>query len=197
MPTIAGRLLASPDPKGLPRDRDGTSSELLERVYDELRGLAEHYLGRERRDHTLQPTALVHEAYMRMVGREVSRDDERQHFLAIGAQAMRRVLVDHARGRNRDRRGGTWRRVTLDVPLHGSTTSEPANELDLVELSALLDRLAERDERSARVVELRFFGGLSIDETAAVLGVSSGTVDNDWLTARAWLSRELRKETGP
>ena len=124
-----------------------------------------------------------------MVDREASAEGDREHFLTIGAQAMRRVLVDHARRRGRDRRGGgAWQRVTLNAVTPGLP-----EDLDLVELNDLLERLTERDERSARVVELRFFGGLSIDETAAVLGVSSGTVDNDWYAARAWLRRELKR----
>jgi RNA polymerase sigma-70 factor (ECF subfamily) len=161
--------------------------ELLPLVYDELHGLARHYLRGERAGHTLQATALVNEAWLRMGDRS---SVDRQHFLAIGAQAMRRVLVDHARKRDRVRRGGgQWQRVTLDEPL----TPGGACDFDLVEMSDLLDALAERDARAAQVVELRFFGGLTIEETARVLDVSTGTVDNDWFAARAWLSRELKR----
>ncbi len=164
--------------------------EILDEVYAELHRLAGHYLAGERRGHTLQATALVNEAWMRLRDRAAV---DREHFLALAAQAMRRVLVDHARKRDRVRRGGgEWKRVTLDEPL----VNGGARELDLVELDDLLQRLEQHDARAVKVVELRFFGGLTIEETATHLGVSTGTVDNDWYAARLWLGRELRASNG-
>lgn len=178
---------SSQDPEaGRPAD----ASDLLPLVYDELHRLADHYLVEERQGHTLQATALVNEAWLRMGDRQPV---DREHFLAIGAQAMRRVLIDHARGRDAAKRGGRLQRVTLGEPL----TPGGGAEVDVLEIDEALQRLAQRDPRGARVVELRFFGGLSIDETARVLGVSSGTIDNDWFTARAWLRRELRDRDDP
>ena len=184
--------MAAPDPPDDPAaPRPVPAAELLPLVYDELRRLAQRYLTSERREHTLQATALVNEAWLRMEGRAVV---DREHFLAVGAQAMRRVLIDHARRRKRDKRGGSdWQRVTLAEPV----TPGGSPDIDLLELHDLLESLAARDARAARVVELRYFGGLTIDETARVLGVSSGTVDNDWFAAKAWLGRELRGRAGP
>lgn len=181
-----------PEPSGDPaRPADPAGAALLPFVYDELRRLAAAYLAGERSNHTLQATALVNEAWLRIGERSAV---DREHFLALAAQAMRRVLIDHARTRDRDKRGGgAWQRVTLAEPVTpGGTT-----EVDILEIHEVLERLAARDARAARVVELRFFGGLSIDETARVLGVSSGTVDNDWFAAKAWLGRELRGRGDP
>jgi len=177
----------SPHDANLSGPVDGLSGtdRILPLVYKELHRLAERFLSRERHGHTLQATALVNEAWLRVGERS---DIDKEHFLALGAQAMRRVLVDHARRRGRLKRGGQWQRVTLAEP----ATPDGSCDVDLVEINDLLDRLAKRDERAAKVVELRFFGGLNIAETARVLGISRGSVDNDWFAARAWLARELR-----
>ncbi len=172
---------------------DRTSAEkLLPLVYDELRLLARRYLSRERPGHTLQPTALVHEAYIKLVDQSRVDWQGRTHFFAVGARVMRNLLIDHARAKGRAKRGGDRHRVTL---AEGMT---PFNngELDIDQLLAVnegLDRLAELDERQAKVVELRFFGGLTVPEVALVLGVSRRTVEGDWTHARAWLKRELSR----
>ena len=176
--------MRTPDPD--PQDGLGSSTGLQIQVYDELHRLAQRYLSGERREHTLQATALVHEAWLR-VGEHGTAD--RDHFLALSARAMRRVLVDHARSRARQKRGGDWERVTLS----GVLLDDDGRDPDVLEIHELLERLAERDERAARVVELRFFGGLTVPEVARVLGVSTGTVDTDWFAAKAWLLRELRR----
>ena len=160
-------------------------------LYSELRALAADFLRRERPDHTLQATALVHEAWMRLSVQDDSRWGNRAQFFALAAQAMRRVLVDHARRRRADKRGGDARRVTLATDL---TPPLDSAELDLLVLDDALDRLATMDARQARVVELRFFAGLTVDDVAEVLGVSPRTVAGEWRLARAWLSRELTGE---
>ena len=171
------------------------AEELLPRVYDELRRLARSYLGRERRDHTLQPTALVHEAYLRLVDQERVAWKGRTHFLAIGARMMRRLLIDHARGRRREKRGGDRHRVTL---VEGAALLDRPLEMEeILAVDASLDELVSMDERQARVVELRFFGGMTVEETAEVLGVSKRTVEGDWTHARAWLRRRLAASSGP
>jgi RNA polymerase sigma factor (TIGR02999 family) len=171
-----------------------SAEELLPHVYDELRQLARRYLSRERPGHTLQPTALVHEAYIKLVDQSKVDWQGRTHFFAVGAKVMRHLLIDHARAKGRQKRGGDRQKVTLADGL----TPFKGGELDVEELLTLnegLDRLAELDERQAKVVELRFFGGLTVPETALVIGVSERTVEGDWAHARAWLKRELaRKE---
>lgn len=166
------------------------AEELLPQVYDELRRLARGYMARENRGHTLEPTALVHEAWVRMADQSRVDWQGRTHFRAVGAQMMRRVLIDHARKREGQKRGGGLQRVTL-----GDTLLRPPEaEVDLPELLALddaLGRLADLDERQARVVELRCFGGLTHAEIAETLGVSERTVGSDWKHGRAWLRREL------
>jgi RNA polymerase sigma factor (TIGR02999 family) len=170
------------------RTGDDTALErLVPLVYDELHALAERHFAAERPGHTLQATALVHEAYLRLVDADLTLDD-RAHFLALAARTMRRILVDHARGRRRHKRGGGQVAVTLDEAVAGG--SEP-NE-DVVALDEALQRLAAVDERKARVVELHFFGGLNYDETARALDISPATVDRDLRLAKAWLIRELR-----
>ena len=164
-------------------------NELLQLVYDELRAMAGHFMQAERRDHTLQPTALVHEAYMRLIEQDVDWKD-RAHFLAIGAQAIRRVLIDHGRRQKAQKRGGDAQRVTLDE----SVAFAGSREVDVLALDEALDRLTELNPRQSRVVELRFFGGLTGPQVAEVLGVSRTTVADDWAVARAWLSRELSRE---
>ncbi len=171
---------------GKPPD-DPSADDLLPLVYDELRRLAEGYLRRERPGHTLQPTALVHEAYLRLVDQDRVDWQGRTHFLAVGAHMMRRLLIDHARGRGRVRRGGDRQRLTLDDEM----AAVAGQDVDLLALHEALETLAELDERQARIVELRFFAGLRVDEVAQVLGVSRRTVEGDWTHARAWLRREL------
>lgn len=163
---------------------------LLSLVYDELRGLASGYLKSERADHTLQPTALAHEAWMRLVDQSRVQWQGRAHFLAVAAQAMRRILVDHARSKQRQKRGGAWQRVELDPEL-----VQTAESFDLVALDAALERLKELDARQAQVVELRFFAGLPVKEVAEVLDVSIGTIERDWRFASAWLAATLRGST--
>ena len=156
-------------------------------VYEELRHQAARYLRRERPGHTLQTTALIHEAYLRLTDVKDVHWQGRAHFFAIAANLMRRVLVEHARRRDTDKRGGSLIRVQLDVAL---AVAEETN-VDLLAIDEALDRLAAIDPQQARVVELRFFSGLSVEETAAALGVSPKTVKRDWSVARAWLRREI------
>lgn len=163
-------------------------------VYDELRRIARRHLARERKDHTLQSTALVHEAYMRLIGGSAGEYQNRQHFFAVAAQVIRRVLVDHARAVNAAKRGGGMQKILLENQPEAS--SAPENIAEVLALHEALRRLAEFDPQQERIVELRYFAGLSIEETAAVLGVSAATVKRDWVMARAWLAREL-KGAGP
>src|SRR5499433_480583 len=169
---------------------DGALAELTPLVYDELRRLAHRQMGAERPDHTLQTSALVNEAYLRLADQTNPRWQNRAHFFAICAQLMRQILVDHARKRRSRKRGGGVLPVTLD---DGLIVSE-SRAADVVALDEALARLSEFDSRQSRIVELRFFGGLSIDETAEVLGVSPGTVMRDWTLAKAWLRREITGE---
>ena len=169
--------------------------DLLPRVYDELRSLADAYMRRERAGHTLQPTALVHEAFLRLLRLPPGSVQNRMHFFALAAQAMRRILADHARRHRAAKRGGGAVRVPLELVEGGAPAAPAGDDVAADDLDAALDDLAKLDERQARVVELRFFGGLSIEETAEVLSVSSATVKRDWLVARAWLHRELRGGT--
>lgn len=166
---------------------DSAVNRLMPLVYDELRALAESYLKQERSDHTLQATALVHEAYVRLIKQEDVEWQNRAHFFAVAAQAIRRILVDHARSHNRIKRGGDRERVQLsdDVVLLED------RDLDLIALDEGMKKLATLNSRQAQIVELRFFGGLSLKEVANFLGVSPRTVDGDWSMARAWLRREL------
>jgi RNA polymerase sigma-70 factor (ECF subfamily) len=163
------------------------AAELAPYVYDELRRLARINMSRERPDHTLQPTDLVHEVYLKLVDQSRVSWQGRSHFFGVGAQMMRRILVDHARGRRQLKRGGELKRVTLvDAPLSTDLDTE-----ELLALDTALEKLAAIDERQARVVELRYFGGLKVEEAAVALGVSKRTVELDWTHARAWLRREL------
>ncbi|GLC26715.1 sigma-70 family RNA polymerase sigma factor [Roseisolibacter agri] len=156
-------------------------------VYDELRRMAGAYLRAEADGHTLQPTALVHEAYLRLVGQRCVDWQNRAQVLGVAAEMMRRILVNHAVARRAAKRGGDAPRVALDEAVRVLE----ADDVDLVALDGALETLAAVDARASRVVELRFFGGLGIDETAEVLGVSPATVKRDWTVARAWLRREL------
>jgi RNA polymerase sigma factor (TIGR02999 family) len=160
-------------------------------VYDELRRLAGRYLRQERSGHTLQSTALVHEAYMKLVGQNNVRWQNRAHFFGIAAQMIRRILVDYARARKADKRGAGAERLSLDeaIALPGG------QDLDLVALDDALEGLAKIDPRQSRLVELRFFAGLTIEETAEVMQMSLATAKRDWVSAKAWLSREVRRQS--
>ena len=163
---------------------------LLPLIYDELRSLASNYLRRERPDHTLQPTALVHEAYLRMVDQTQVNWQNRAHFFGVAAQMMRRILVDHARARNAEKRGQDYQKVSLDENLDKAVERDD----ELIALDDALKILAEMDEQKSRIVELRFFGGLSVEETAEVLGVSAPTVKRQWRMAKAWLYGQVQKQ---
>ena len=163
---------------------------LMPLVYDELHRQAARYLRRERRDHTLQPTALIHEAYLKLIDQRDVRWESRTHFFAIAAQAMRRILVDYARTRHREKRGGDNIKLPLEEAM---TVAAQGKSVDLIALDEALNKLAERDAQQARVVELRYFSGLSLEETAEAMHISRATVARDWMMAKAWLLRELRK----
>ncbi|HET9407499.1 MAG TPA: sigma-70 family RNA polymerase sigma factor [Candidatus Sulfotelmatobacter sp.] len=164
--------------------------ELMPLVYTELRRLAASYLRRERSDHTLQPTALVHEAYLRLVEQKNVQLQDRSHFFGVTAQVMRRILVDHARSHLAEKRGSGGAKVPLNEAIIMSQ-EQPAQ---LLALNESLTRLAEVDAQQARVVELRIFAGLTVEETAEVLGISTATVKRDWSMAKAWLLQESRHE---
>ncbi len=164
--------------------------KLMPLVYEELRRQASRYLRRERANHTLQTTALIHEAYLKLIDQNQVEWQNRTHFFAIAAQAMRRILVDYARERNREKRGGAAENLPLE---EAAFVVSGEKSVDLVALDEALTRLAEFDERQARVVELRYFSGLSIDETADILGVSNVTVRRDWNMAKAWLHQQITK----
>lgn len=163
------------------------AEELMPLVYTEFRRLARKQLAGEGDHHTLQPTALVNEVYLKLIQQDRVDWKGKTHFFAIGAQAMRRILIDHARKRNRIKRGGDRARVEFDVDLALS----PSKDEDLLALEEALEKLEKLDERQARIVELRFFGGLTVAEVAEVLDVSKRTVESDWTMVRAWLRREL------
>ena len=167
--------------------------DLLPLVYDELRRLAASYLRRERPGQTLQPTALVHEAYLRLMKDRPDRWQNRAHFCAIAAHSMRQILIERARARGAQKRGGAQPRVTLDEAL----VPGQAPSVDLVALDEALERLERLDPEQARLVELRFFGGLTIEETAEAMDISPATVKRHWTVARAWLARELADQPAP
>jgi len=168
--------------------REDSADALLKLVYAELHQQAHRYLQKERAGHTLQTTALVHEAYLKLAGQKSVAWESRSHFFAIAATMMRRILIDYAKTKHRVRRGG----VQSDLPLENALTIRvSATDFDLLALDEALDRLAAREEHLARVVELRFFSGLDVGETAEVLGLSESTIKRDWQMAKAWLHREL------
>ncbi|MBS1819305.1 MAG: sigma-70 family RNA polymerase sigma factor [Acidobacteria bacterium] len=171
----------------------GPAEDIFPLIYGELKKVARRYLNRERRNHTLQPTALVNEAWLRLEHQHGSEWQGRTHGLAIAAQAMRRLLVDHGRGQKRQKRGGGAAPVTLDDLIRAATTGAVPIE-DLLTLESALTRLEDVDPRAAQVVSLRFFSGMSSPEVAEHLGVSVRTVEADWTHARAWLKRELAGE---
>jgi RNA polymerase sigma-70 factor (ECF subfamily) len=177
--------------QGLRHGDPDAPGRLMPFVYDELRRLADHYLRQERPNHTLQPTALVHEAYLRLIDQTRVDWQNRAHFFGVAAQLMRRILVDHARRHRASKRGGYEQKVTLDEALD---YSQP-RDVDLLALDDALNALAEFDERQSRIVELRFFGGLTIEETAEALGVSPATVKVDWSMAKAWLRQQIERGT--
>ncbi|HEU4477221.1 MAG TPA: sigma-70 family RNA polymerase sigma factor [Pyrinomonadaceae bacterium] len=167
-------------------DREALDA-LLPVVYEELRKQAANYLRRERVGHTLQTTALIHEAYLKLVDQKNVHWQNRAHFFGIAAQLMRRILVDHARTKKRAKRGGSNIRVSFNE----ANVLTPSQNLDIVALDEALERLSEIDEQQSRIVELRFFSGLTVEETAAVLAISPATVKRDWSMAKAWLHREI------
>ena len=185
---------AGPDITRLLQDWQAGSAPALERliplVYDELHTIASRYLSRERRDHTLQPTALVNEAFLKLAAQRDVDWQSRAHFYGIAAKLMRRILVDHARRDGRVKRGGGVTHLPLDE-VDPPAPSVPVDAVDTCVLDAALSRLEALDPQQGRVVELRFFGGMTIEETAEVMGISSATIKREWAVARAWLYREL------
>jgi RNA polymerase sigma factor (TIGR02999 family) len=172
------------------RGDEGALGKVIELAYPELREIARRCLRIERSEHTMQATALVHEAYLRLIDAGNLTWQDRAHFFAVAAGIMRRVLVDHARARGRAKRGGGMRQVNLDTALMVTTEPDP----ELVRLDEALENLAGFDARKARVVELRYFGGLTSQEAAAVLHVSQQTINRDWGLAKAWLIHEMRRK---
>ncbi len=168
------------------------TQELFPLVYDQLRLLAGHHLANEQVGHTLQPTALVHEAYLRLVGPEEVTWENRAHFFGAAAQAIRRILIDHARGKGRAKRGGNLQPLSLDI----TELQSPQSDLDILDLHESLKRLEALDAAKAKVVELRYFGGLTLEEISRVLGVSVPTVSRHWEFSRAWLHQDLTKGPG-
>jgi RNA polymerase sigma factor (TIGR02999 family) len=192
-------MTASHSPEGMTRllldwskGNRAALDELIPLIEQELHRIAHLYMNRESPGHTLQTTALVNEAYLRLIDQKNVRWQNRAHFFAIAAQTMRRILIDHARKATRAKRGGKARRISLDEVAAVVLSHEQSGEL--VALDEALERLSALDPRRGRVVELRFFGGLNVDEIAEVLGISANTVTRDWNMARAWLARELRHE---
>ncbi len=176
----------------LTKGNEQAASRLIPLVYEELRRLARNYMRRERGDHTLQPTALVNEAYLKLVEQRSVDWQSRAHFFGIAAQVMRRILIDHARGHMRDKRGGG----AIPVPLDEALVFAPEQSSELVKLDASLERLAKHDPRQSRIVELRFFGGLTVEQTADMLGISAKTVKRDWSMAKAWLHGDMKTSHG-
>lgn len=179
------------DPELLAADCGELTDSQLRAVYHELRSIAASFFRQQAPEHTLQPTALVNEAVLRLLNAESPSWESRKHFISVAAKAMRHILIDHARRKNADKRGGRQERVTLS----GVIRSDVAEAIDAIVLDETLTRLAEVDERQARVVELRFFAGLRVAEVAEVLGISTRTVETDWRMARAWLRRELAERS--
>jgi len=166
--------------------------DLLPLIYDELHRRAAAYMRRERQNHTLQPTALVHEAYIKLLDQRGGKWNDREHFFAIASKVMRRILVDHAKSRHRQKRGGTSEDLPLDDALIAGVDLD---RTDLMALDEALKRLAKLDEQQERLIELRYFGGLTLDEAARTLGISRATAARDWQWAKAWLHREMTRES--
>ncbi len=171
----------------LTRGDEGAAERLMPLVHDKLRALAGHYMAHERAEHTLQPTALLNEAYLRLFDQSQVNWKNKAHFVAAAAQIMRRILVDHARQRAAAKRGGNRQRVELDEP----NLAGPMADVDLIALDDALEELKSLNPRQARVVELRFFGGLTVKDTAYALGIAERTANNDWEFARAWLRQRI------
>jgi RNA polymerase sigma-70 factor, ECF subfamily len=172
----------------LTKGNQEAASKLIPRVYSEMRRLAGAYMRRERGDHTLQPTALVNEAYLKLVEQRSVDWRSRSHFFGIAAQVMRRILVDHAGGHMRDKRGGGQKPVPIDEAL----VFAPERSEEFLKLNEALERLTKLDERQGKIVELRFFGGLTVEQTADLMGISAKTVKRDWSMAKAWLHGEMK-----
>jgi len=188
----AVRGASNPVTELLVRWRDGDKAALdalMPLVYSELRRIANRYLQGERSDHTLQSTALVHEAYVRLTSQQLPQWQNRAHFFEVAAQLMRQILVDHARSYRASKRGGEFYKLALD----DAEDQEKPIDVDIVALDDALKSLTAMDAQQAKVVELKFFGGLSNEDTAEALGISTSTVKRDWTTARAWLFRELNR----
>lgn len=164
--------------------------DLIPLVYDELHKVAAQYLRRQRPDHTLQPTALVNEAYLKLIDISDVNWQDRAHFFAVASQTMRHILVDHARSLGREKRGGNFQKLSLDEAI----SSSQEKEVDLLILNDALENLAEIDEQQSKIVELRFFGGLTVEETAVVLKISPATVKREWRIAKAWLFGRIKNE---
>ncbi|MCI0364714.1 MAG: sigma-70 family RNA polymerase sigma factor, partial [Phycisphaerales bacterium] len=167
---------------------ESAAGRLLPLVYAELRALAGSHFRHQRADHTLQPTALVHEAFVRLIDQTNAQWNDRAHFFAVAATAMRQILTDHARRFNAEKRGGEWRKVSLDDAAAAPQRSNSNIEIDIVALDQALNQLQVLDPRKHQIVELRFFGGLSVEDVASLIGVSKTTVESDWRAARAWLN---------
>lgn len=187
---LVSRLLGDSTPAASAPEAD---NELLPLVYDELRAIARRFMRDERPDHTLQPTAVVHEAYLRLVDESRVGWQGRTHFRAVCAKVMRRVLIDYARARRREKRGGGEKPLLLDTVAVPLELGNP----DALELHEAIDQLAALDSRQAQVVELRYFGGLSVDEVAETLSISKRTVESEWTHAKAWLRAKLDINTHP
>jgi RNA polymerase sigma factor (TIGR02999 family) len=191
-----GDLIPEPDVTALlveiANGNQAAQEKLVPLVYDQLKRLARRYMRRERAGHTLQTTALVHEAYLKLVGQHSPHWQGRDQFYGIAAQLMRRILIDHARRHLREKRGGTQ----VILPLEEALAFTPEHSEDLLKLDEALDRLSKLDPRQSRIVELRFFGGLSVEETSRFLNVSPITVKRDWAVAKVWLYGELRPDHG-
>jgi RNA polymerase sigma factor (TIGR02999 family) len=167
--------------------KKGAAEALMPLLYNELRALARHYMRSERPGHTLQTTALVHEVYLRLGGERDEGWENKTHFMRVAARAMRRVLIDHSRRKRADKKGGKRKREPLDK---AAELMEEAS-FDLLDLDSALNRLSEIDEQMAQVVEIRFFGGLTVEETAKVMGISKSTVKHEWMMAKAWLKQQI------
>lgn len=196
--SLDGGVLPSDSPSGitdlLARWRSGEREALdllMPLVYEELRTVARHYLRRERPDHTLQSTALVHEAFVRLVGQKPPEWKDRKHFYGVAARLMRQILVDHARAHSAGKRGGDVLKVELTEANAGTKTKG----VDILALDESLNRLADLDPQQSQIVELRFFSGLSIEDTSELLGLSPATIKRHWTTARAWLFREMNRKS--
>jgi RNA polymerase sigma factor (TIGR02999 family) len=175
-------------------DGDNNAADrLMPLVYDGLRKIAAQYLRKERGDHTFQPTALVHEAYLKLIDVSDANWQDRAHFFAAASTMMRHILVDHARARLTDKRGGDFQKIELDEAISFSDKKGEKN-LDILALDEALNQLAEFDEQQSRIVELRFFGGLTVEETAEVLKISPATVKREWALAKAWLYSRMKDE---